>query len=142
MAKRVLEFALWALGASAILIGLSNFLLGPVATARFFKFVLALADQGATPSSTLALPDVDSELRFYAVFWIGYGALLIDAGRNLGARLNRVPLLLGAFFAGGVGRLLSLQAVGAPHALFVVLMGIELALPILLFGAWLLARRR
>ena len=84
---------------------------------------------------------MDSELRFYAVFWIGYGALLIDAGRNLGTRMDRVAVLLSAFFVGGVGRLLSLQAFGVPDPLFVALMAIELLLPILLVGVWLLARR-
>ena len=45
------------------------------------------------------------------------------------------------FFAGGIGRLISLIAVGWPHPAFVVLMAIELILPPLLIWLWRGARK-
>jgi hypothetical protein len=61
--------------------------------------------------------------------WVGYGALAIRTARRLPADLAAARILLAIVFAGGVGRALSLFAVGAPHPLFSVLMWIELFLP-------------
>jgi len=40
------------------------------------------------------------------------------------------------FFAGGLARLLSFLSIGTPHALFALLMVIELAMPPLLYAVW------
>jgi hypothetical protein len=84
-------------------------------------------------------PTMDSELRFYAPFWGTYGFLVIAVARDL-KRLGRwVPWLALVFFLGGVGRAISIAAVGAPHPVFVVLMAIELLLPPILVALWRLA---
>jgi hypothetical protein len=140
MALPLLRYALWALGLAAVAIGLSIFLLGSEPTARAFVNVLRVVMPVAEDVRGLAEADADSELRFYAVFWIAYGIILIGTARNLLATLWRVPWLAGLFFAGGVGRVLSYLAIGAPHPLFVTLMVVELVSPAAVIGLWVLAR--
>jgi hypothetical protein len=43
-----------------------------------------------------------------------------------------VNALAGAFLVGGIGRLISLVVVGAPHPFFVAMLGLELVLPVLM----------
>lgn len=112
-------------------IGLSFFFLGVDFTAQIFNRVLSIVyDSG--PVTDLGTPNAETELRFYSVFWIAYGVILIQTARDLTKHAGRVTLLLGLFFLGGVGRGISYVADGPPHALFVVLMIIELILPIFL----------
>ena len=68
--------------------------------------------------------------------------ILLVVARGLPARLDWTPWLAGVFFAGGVGRAISLASVGAPHPFFLALMAIELAAPPVLVGLWLGARPR
>jgi hypothetical protein len=130
-----------ALGASAVLIAASILLFGPGATAAAFERAYAAltgwpgAGEGPWPAT------MDSELRFYAALWGGYGGLLIQAARRLPARLAWTPWLAAVFFAGGVGRMISRAAVGPPHPFFTVLMVVELVLPPVLVGLWIGARR-
>jgi len=49
---------------------------------------------------------------------------------------RHIPLLMGLFFMGGVGRLLSYYATGEPHTLFTILMLVELILPIAILALW------
>lgn len=124
--RRTLTIVLAALGASAAAIGAAIFLLGPAAVGR--AFAMALAALGlAAPPPRLDGADIDSEMRFYAVFWIAYGVFLLRAARRPWG--PEIPPLMGLVFAGGVGRLLSLAAFGPPHPLFQLLAAIELILP-------------
>lgn len=77
-------------------------------------------------------PTLDSELRFYAPFWFSYGLLLLWIARHLPQRFPIVPFVTLVFFAGGLGRLLSMFVVGAPHPSFIMLMWIEILLPIIM----------
>lgn len=77
-------------------------------------------------------PSLDSELRFYAAWYVGVGLVLLWSARHVesaGAVIRCVcaVLLLGAF-----GRVVSWSLVGRPHPLYLVLLGIELVLPLLL----------
>ena len=90
----------------------------------------------AGPMTDLGQPDDDSELRFYSVFFVAYGVIMVPTARDLEQHGRRVPILLALFFAGGLARLLSYFTVGPPHALFMLLMVIELLLPPLLYLAW------
>jgi len=138
----LLRVGLYGLGIGAIAIGLSMFLLGPDFTGRFFAEMLASVG-GADQSLTgLFGPDVDSELRFYSVFWIAYGAFVLQTARALPEHIGRAQILLGMFLLGGIGRVLSHVAIGAPHSLFSLLMWVELSLPILLIGLSLIVKRR
>ena len=115
---------------------------GSDATGQFFANLIGLFSRQPQELSDLAAPNVDSELRFYAVFWIAYGAVLIHVARNFDKTSHLVPLLAALFFIGGIGRLLSLVLVGAPHQLFIILMIVELALPPMLVGLWLVVTNR
>lgn len=85
------------------------------------------------------MPDVDnvsastdSQHRFYTALFSSFGVALIWASRDLLARAWIVRWVAAAFLFGGLGRLLSLWVMGIPHHLFVGLMLIELAAPILI----------
>jgi Domain of unknown function (DUF4345) len=136
MVKLILRANLFVLGAAAIGIGLSMLLLGADATGQFFVALINFFLSDPQDLQGMSSPDVDSELRFYSVFWLAYGIIVLRAANSLDENMRHVPIFAGLFFAGGVGRVLSLMAVGQPHPLFLTLMVIELILPILLIGLW------
>ena len=140
--KILLRLCLLLLGFAAICIGASMMVFGSDATGQFFANLIGLFSRQPQELSDLAAPNVDSELRFYAVFWIAYGAILVHVARNFDKTSHLVPLLATLFFFGGIGRLLSLVLVGAPHQLFVLLMIVELVLPPALICFWFVVRNR
>ena len=140
MVRTVLQVLLFALGVSAIAIGSSIFLLGATFTGGQAETVFNLLSGGRTHSPPFTAT-ADSELRFYAPFWVVYGGLLIWTARRLATRLRHVLPLAAVFFAGGVGRLISLLVVGPPHPAFTMLMVIELVLPPVFLALWAAARR-
>jgi hypothetical protein len=83
---------------------------------------------------------MDSELRFYAPLFGAYGMLMLWTAQDLFVRNYLIPWLAAVFFLGGLGRVLSYAAVGAPHPLFVVLMAIELLMPPVLVGLWFMTK--
>ncbi|MGA9794763.1 MAG: DUF4345 domain-containing protein [Rhizomicrobium sp.] len=131
-----LRILLALLGVSSVLIALSILLLGAGITAHGAEAAYNALVGGHYPLTGAWPATMDSELRFYAPFWGVYGLLLLDAARDLPKRLDRVPLLAGVFFAGGIGRALSLATVGAPHPAFTLLMAIELILPAVFIVLW------
>lgn len=141
MVRVILKVLLFGLGFSAIGIGLSMFGLGVEATGQFFATIVNQFSNNPQELSDFSSASVDSEFRFFAVFWIAYGVILVKAARDLDTYIKRVPLLAGLFFAGGLGRILSINAVGSPHPLFTNLMIIELGLPVLIIGLWLGVRK-
>ena len=140
MAARILAILLMVLGLSAILIGLSIYLTGASHTGEITTQLYDHLTRMSQSSAPLDGPTVDSELRFYAPFWIAYGAMLIATARKLKLYLNRVPLLSAVFFAGGVGRGLAYVFTGPPHPAFVVLMVTEFVLPMIFIGLWAACR--
>ena len=81
---------------------------------------------------------MDSEDRFYATLFLGFGLAHIWAAQDLVRRGSAVLALQAVFFAGGVARIISLIAVGPPIALFVFLGALELLIPPLIW--WWLKR--
>ena len=77
---------------------------------------------------------MDSEDRFYAALFLGFGAALVWVSRDLGRRGMVFFALLGVFFLGGIARIISCFAVGPPIPMFVFLGSLELILPPLLWG--------
>ena len=139
MALRILKFGLYFIGLAAILIGSSIALIGIERTGQFFVWVLSwVRDSG--PLTDLGQPNDDSELRFYSVFFVAYGALLVQAARNPVKYARHIPVLLALFFAGGIVRVISYTQVGSPHDLFILLMAIELLMPIVLYICWRAAK--
>lgn len=96
------------------------------------------AGTGGMPGDSRATPNVESELRFYSTFWTGFGVLALYAAR----RPERETLLLRGLslflFLAGLARVLAWLDAGRPDTPFLVLMGLELALP--LFIVWAQAR--
>jgi hypothetical protein len=140
-ASRILSALMIALGVAAIAIGLSIFLYGASHTAQIAEWMYDRTVGGAAAPRETFGPIFESELRFYAPFWIVYGAILISTARNLPRRLGRVPGLSALFFAGGVGRALAWLQAGPPHPAFAMLMVSELILPLIFIILWQFARR-
>jgi len=137
MLQTTLKFLLYLLGLAAVLIGASIFLFGADRTANISATIVGFLVGGFAPVKGLDVANVDSELRFYAVFWIAYGVVLLSTATDLARHGSRVPLLLSLFFLGGIGRLISYFSAGIPHPLFVTLMVVELAVPPILYFLWL-----
>ena len=74
--------------------------------------------------------DVDSEMRFYAVWYVVAGAFLLRAAKRVESETWTIRLITAAFFVAGCSRILSWVAVGRPHIFQVILMVIELILPL------------
>jgi len=91
---------------------------------------------GADGSASLA-----SELRFFAVWWIGAGLFLAWVAADAVGRRRELSAFCGLLFLGGVARAIAYASEGRPATLFVVLMAIELVLPLVLLGALRRARR-
>jgi hypothetical protein len=86
------------------------------------------------PGSVPVNATMDSEDRFYATLFVGYGLTLLWCAMDLGPRRLAFLWLLVIFFASGLSRIVSMTQVGFPHPLFTVLTVVELALPV---GLWL-----
>lgn len=142
---QILKFAriaLGVLGVAAVLIGLMNFIAGPHWTAGVFSGLLSTMIAATPYSVGLESANADSEMRFYAVFWIAYGAILLWAVSRESLDRRIVYAALALFFMGGAGRALSVFLVGWPDPLFQVLMWIELSAPVLVGIVVSLAKRR
>lgn len=87
------------------------------------------------PGSIPVNATMDSEDRFYAMLFLGFGAALIWCSRDLMGREGVFGALLLTFFLGGLARIISVISVGWPSPLFVFLGGLELLLPPL-FWFW------
>lgn len=84
------------------------------------------------PGSVPVNATMDSEDRFYATLFLGFGAANIWCAQDLAARAGLFRALMLVFFLGGLARLVSAAQVGLPSALFMFLGSLELVLPPLL----------
>lgn len=120
MRQRSLSLVAALFGAVCMIISLAHIAIGPRAI------------PGAIPVN----PTMDSEDRFYATLFLGFGAAIVWCSRDLTARRQPFGLLLLVFFLGGIARLISAAMVGLPNQLFISLGLLELLLPPL-FWWWL-----
>ncbi|MCR9062133.1 MAG: DUF4345 domain-containing protein [Rhodobacteraceae bacterium] len=81
-------------------------------------------------------PVLDSQNRFYGVSFTLYGVLLFLCASDLPKYKSVLRCVLWVFFAGGLARLVSFFAVGAPSVQVIVLAATELLLPPILL-VWL-----
>lgn len=86
-----------------------------------------IVPEGGSPSAS-----VESELRFFAVWWIGAGLVLAWIAGDVLQRGRELRVLCVLLFLGGIARALALLDAGSPAPLFVVLMVVELVLPVVL----------
>ena len=87
-------------------------------------------------------PNVDSEMRFFAVWYSATGLMLLIAARDVARWSSLIRVVAGAFFVAGLARLLSWATVGRPHWTQLVLMGLELVLPAVIVPWHAAASRR
>ena len=112
-------------GLVCAVIGCAHIILGPAAI------------PGAVPVNAT----MDSEDRFYATLFLGFGLACIWSARDLRGRSRVMLALMAVFFVGGIARLVSWMAVGPPGNLFIFLGAIELVLPIGVYLWWRAIRR-
>ena len=112
MNRRALQVFVGALALVPILLGVSGFL------------------NGAQRYAPATDPTLDSNLRFLFALMIGFGVAFLWMIPKIEKHTGVFRILLGALFLGGVGRLISLYAVGRPSGLALIVMGVELAAPI------------
>ncbi len=100
--------------------------------------VTVFTGAGTIPGDNPTTPNLESELRFYATFWTGFGVLALYAAR----RPEREALLLRGLslflFLAGLARVFAWLATDRPDTQLLVLMALELTLP--LFIVWAQAR--
>jgi hypothetical protein len=119
-----LRVLLYLFGAVCSMIALTHIAFGP----------------GSIPGGVVTNATMDSEDRFYATLFLGFGLAIIWCARDLASREKPLSALLSVFFAGGIARIVSLIAAGSPGPLFLFLGALELILPPL-FWWWLKATR-
>jgi hypothetical protein len=111
--KLALRYFTLAFGAVCCVIAAAHILVGP----------------GAIPGSIPVNATMDSEDRFYATLFLGFGAGMIWCSRDLASRGELFDALMLVFFLGGIARIISAVAVGLPAPLFVFLGALELIIP-------------
>lgn len=82
----------------------------------------ALPGQSGQVSATL-----DSEYRFVNAFWLTAAPVVWSTLRRVEKHGRVLQLALGAAFACGIGRLISLRRAGRPHPTMLAALGFELA---------------
>ena len=75
---------------------------------------------------------VDTEFRFYAAFYLSLGLYSLWVARRGPVPRPALAAITGALCLGGLARIPSLVSEGRPDTVFLVLMAIELAAPLLL----------
>ena len=81
------------------------------------------------PAQDAANASIESELRFYAAFYVAYGLALLRTAPRADADDGAVRALAGALFLAGLARAGGWLAAGPPHRLQRALLALELAIP-------------
>jgi hypothetical protein len=122
--RRSLQIFLAAIGAVAVLAGLSAVVLGS-----------RVIEPARVPAS------VDSEFRFFAAWYVVAGMLLLRAVPRVEREGRTIQAVAAGFALAAAGRVISVVAVGAPADLYLVLMVIEFILPLVIVPWQVLVRR-
>jgi Domain of unknown function (DUF4345) len=88
-----------------------------------------IAGAKSLPGQGSANAAVESELRFYAAFYVAYGLAVLRVAPRADTDTHAVRALAGALLVAGLSRALGWLAVGRPHTLQRGLLVIELAAP-------------
>lgn len=114
--RSALQFFVSFLGVVALLAGLSTVLLGA-------SSIIGAKEVSGT---------VDSEMRFYAVWYAAAGGVLLRSAVRVEAEGRTIRATALLFFVAGCSRALSWWTVGEPDTAAQVLMVIELILPLII----------
>jgi hypothetical protein len=88
----------------------------------------------AVPGASIAVqPQIDNELRFFAMFWVAYGGFCFWIARNIRERNHFIPVIAFVFLLGGIGRLFSMVMVGSPGSFLIGAMVLEFVLPLVIY---------
>ena len=94
--------------------------------------MLTVLTGGALVPGVGDLPaSIDSELRFYAAWYVGAGLLVLRTVRRIESEGRTVRAVCAILLLAAFGRVLSIASVGRPHPLYVALMVLEFAIPVL-----------
>ncbi len=118
--QSVLKIIILLFGLACMGIALSHIAIGPA----------------VIPGSIPVNATMDSEDRFYATLFLGFGAALVWCSRDLTARGGLFQALLLVFFLGGIARAISAAQVGLPNMMFQILWALELLMPPVLWLWW------
>jgi Domain of unknown function (DUF4345) len=119
LGQRLLRWFLTVFGLVCVGIALAHIVFGP----------------SSIPGSIPGNATMDSEDRFYATLFLGFGIAQVWAARDPARHAGVVLALQAVFFTGGLARIVSLIAVGPPVPLFLFLGGLELLIPPLVWWA-------
>ena len=89
----------------------------------------------SVPSPGEPSANLDSELRFYSVWWIGAGLFLISLAPRVEERTLELRVFFGLLFLTGVSRILAAIDTDWPSTGQLILLGLELTLPVV-FVTW------
>jgi Domain of unknown function (DUF4345) len=89
----------------------------------------------SVPSPGDPSPNLESELRFYSVWWIGAGLFLAWLAPRVEERTTELRVFCALLFLSGLSRVFAAIATDWPSTGQLVLMAIELTLPIV-FVVW------
>jgi hypothetical protein len=115
----VLRRALYVLAVIPVVAGAATVLLG----------------SGSVPASGEPSASIESELRFYSVWWIGAGLFVLWLAPRVEERTRELRVFCALLFLAGLSRIIAILDAGWPEPTQVALMGIELTLPLVLV-AW------
>ncbi|QJB69924.1 DUF4345 domain-containing protein [Parasphingorhabdus halotolerans] len=100
-------------GFVCVIVALSHIVLGP----------------DVIPGGVPVNATMDSEDRFYASLFLGFGLAIIWCSFDLENRSGVYLALMAVFFFGGIARIISVVQVGWPFPLFIFLGALELIIP-------------
>jgi hypothetical protein len=104
--------------------------LGAVAVA--FGGLTVLAGAGGVLDGGPVSASVDSELRFYAAWYVGAGVLMLRSILRVEVEGSTIRLICVVLLIAAGARVLSIVALGTPHPLFLALMVIEFVIPVVI----------
>ena len=81
------------------------------------------------PEAGTVSPSVESELRFYAAWYVVAGVLALRTVPRIASEGTTIRVLCAGLFLGGAARLVAALRVGWPPAFLVVLMVLEFVIP-------------
>ncbi|WP_229801948.1 DUF4345 domain-containing protein [Paramylibacter ulvae] len=130
MSFSLLRFTLYITGLFIVAIGASIYLFGIFPIVQFAAPLADILLGDISPLDHLNHADIDSEMRFLAIFYVAYGMIILNTASDLRRRMHRIPMLVAVVLLGALGRGISIYFNGAPHGIMLILLSLEIAVPL------------